>query len=1155
MKATPAVPIALRGLQRSPSRARLALFGSTGTAALADFRAPARGRRAERVPAVLCVAAAVLAATLLLGASSALAAAPPIVTVEDASSPSYLTAQVKGTVDPGGEATTYRFQYATQADFSDAVNGIEVIELEGTGPQTVEGELTGLAPNTTYHLRLLAENAESAGVPAEAVAPDTFTTLAVQAPTLTIADAAEVHSTTAKATGTVELAQNDPAFNSSCQFQYATAEDFSNAAQVACEPETVLASEAQPVSVKADLTGLIPGTTYHLRLLAANSGGPAEITAAHTFATEAIEPLIDATYSTAPSKTEVTLQARVNPGGAPTGFHFEYLTAQQYEEDGGSFGAGTVSAPEPDESAGSDFADHTVEAALEGLQPDTAYRYRVVLASEKSPPGATIGPARSFHTASDLAACPQNEQLRRENTSTALPDCRAYELVSPVEKGGLSFLGNVAVTDAGGEHAIVTGGSRNALLSTAVSWMLQTRTPNGWSGVQIGPPPAAGSNFQQQGTVSFNAVSEDFSRFAFQMAMPLDPRDVTHGYSEYVRSGPAGPFNWTTGPPAPALPLTEPGECENGQLESRFCTTNRAIFAGASSDIRDLVWGQYHPLLAPPAALPGSLPDTHEHGYEVYESVGGIPQLTGLVPAGPESQCGPLQGSCVVPPCGAAMGNEAGGEFPHGFAPIAGAVSGSGSQVIFTSPDPSTEGTEGCAPPEIYLREDGTRTLQASASERPSGDPNGPQQKVYAGSSEEGGHIDTIFFTSHEELTEDADTGGADEGNDLYAYTLPAGSQPGQLVDLTPENNTPGPKGAPEVTFLGASNSGKLVYFTASSQLTAEPNAQGQAAQPGSSNLYLYDAATGQTTFIAPGKGLNPPHVGLGYGTARERQLTSQLTPDGSHLVFLSSERLTEYDNAGPECKGKLVDGQPVREPGPCAEVYLYSAAANSYLCVSCDPTGAPPAGSASLPRAVVEGFGPFSSAAPGTLRAPRAISDDGARVFFSSPDRLTAEAPPLTTTRSGVIAIQEWEYEPNAYEYEAGGVHLIAPAAVLLTSTPTGRDVLFDTFGRLTPQDDDNSPDIYDARVDGGFPAPAPTACSGISCQPAPGGAPATAAIGSATFAGSGNVAPRGSNARKLSKALKACRKKKSKTARKRCESEAKQRFGSRASKSRGGK
>jgi hypothetical protein len=703
-----------------------------------------------------------------------------------------------------------------------------------------------------------------------------------------------------------------------------------------------------------------------------------------------------------------------------------------------------------------------------------------------------------------------------DSAISTLPDNRAYEMVSPIEKGGLSVLPNLAVADVGGERVIVDGGSKNALLSSGASWIADTRTPTGWSGVQIGPAPTAAADFFRQAEVSLNGVSEDFSSFAFQSVMPLDLRDTTGGMGEYIRTGPSGPFEWVTGPPAPALPVSEPGECEGG-LEPVNCTTDRSAFAGASSDLHDIVWGQYHPLLAPPASLSGYPADTHEHGYEVYESVNGVDQLVGLVPAGSERECGPSHENCVVPPCGAAMGNEGGGavnEFGEtaafGFAPVAGAVSRYGSQVIFTSPDPVPykEATHGCAPPEIFLRESGTATIQVSASHKAGGDPSGSKEKVYAGSSEEGGHLNTAFFISKEEMTEDANTGGADEGIALYAYTLAAGLQPEKLVDLTPVNNTPGPSGVAEVVFLGASTDGKLVYFTAASVLTAEPNSHGLTAKPGESNLYLYDATTRRTTFIAHGAGLAPPHIGLQYdpNPPAGGRLTSELTPDGRHLVFTSSERLSEYNNVGPECSGHANNGEPIREPGPCGEVYLYTVADNSLACLSCNPSGAPPAGSARLPERFVE-TPLYPGLEPGTLPVPKAISDDGSRVFFSSPDQLTGEVPPPATTNgpSEPLAIN-WEFEPNVFEYEAGGVHLIAPAAVLLTTTSSGRDVFFDTLRQLVPQDRDGSPDVYDAREGGGFPVLAPSACSEGSCQGVPGSAPIFATPATATFSGPGN-------------------------------------------------
>jgi hypothetical protein len=676
----------------------------------------------------------------------------------------------------------------------------------------------------------------------------------------------------------------------------------------------------------------------------------------------------------------------------------------------------------------------------------------------------------------------------------ALPDNRAYELVSPVEKGGNSYMPNLAVAAASGEQVIVDGGPANSLLSSDASWMLETRTATGWSGVQVGPPPASGTEengFEQRST-ALAAVSEDFSSFAFQTYMGLDPRDqpsppgVRSHFREhpaedvptsdvYVRPSPSEPFAWASGPPAPIVKTAElrQPECI---AEPFFCATNNAVFAGGSSDLRTIVWSQLAPLVAAPASLAGSPADTHQHGSEVYASTDGVDQrLVGLVPAS-GSECGVGLGSCVVPSCGAAMGNAIGirsAPVFNSFAPTEGAVSGDGSQVVFTSPEPAVEREPGCHPGEIYVREGDTTTVQVSASQRTGGDPHGPRPKLYADATQEAGEIDTVFFTSSEELTNNANTGSEDQGSDLYAYSMATG----KLTDITPDSNPADANGASVIAFIDASTDGSIVYFTATGVLSPEPNSQGETAQGGVSNLYVYDANTDTTRFVAPGNRIE------GVRSAKEAlfpkdALTSQATPDGQHLVFLSSEHITSYDNAGS------------------AEVYLYDEASNRVVCVSCNPSSAPPSSSASLGEQMEAG-GHFSAVAdPYTLPPTRFVSDNGERVFFDSPDQLTPDAPPPTPGKL------------NVYEYENGHLYLIAPAAALATITPSGNDVFFYTADQLVAQDRDGTADTYDARVDGGFPTLAPPACSGTSCQGAPAPAPIFETPAGVTFHGaSGNV------------------------------------------------
>jgi hypothetical protein len=111
-------------------------------------------------------------------------------------------------------------------------------------------------------------------------------------------------------------------------------------------------------------------------------------------------------------------------------------------------------------------------------------------------------------------------------------------------------------------------------------------------------------------------------------------------------------------------------------------------------------------------------------------------------------------------------------------------------------------------------------------------------------------------------------------------------------------------------------------------------------------------------------------------------------------------------------------------------------------------------------------------------------------------------------------------EFANNVYEWHEGDVHLISDGHDLTTDfagassvklvgvDPSGADVFFTTGDPLSAADDDDLIDIYDARIDGGFPAPAiPASCSGDGCQPAPSAPPSEPAPATPFFTGPGNL------------------------------------------------
>ena len=65
------------------------------------------------------------------------------------------TARLTGTVDPNGAATTFQFQYGPTSAYG-AVTPEQTIA--GDGKKTITADVSGLAPATTYHYRLIGRN-------------------------------------------------------------------------------------------------------------------------------------------------------------------------------------------------------------------------------------------------------------------------------------------------------------------------------------------------------------------------------------------------------------------------------------------------------------------------------------------------------------------------------------------------------------------------------------------------------------------------------------------------------------------------------------------------------------------------------------------------------------------------------------------------------------------------------------------------------------------------------------------------------------------------------------------------------------------------------------------------------------------------------------
>ena len=99
----------------------------------------------------------ILATILFLALLPGVAAAqePAAVTTGPAEAVTHSTATLTGTVDPNGQARSYRFEFGTTTAY-----GLQTAARTtgaGDAPEDVAGDLAGLAPATTYHYRLVAD--------------------------------------------------------------------------------------------------------------------------------------------------------------------------------------------------------------------------------------------------------------------------------------------------------------------------------------------------------------------------------------------------------------------------------------------------------------------------------------------------------------------------------------------------------------------------------------------------------------------------------------------------------------------------------------------------------------------------------------------------------------------------------------------------------------------------------------------------------------------------------------------------------------------------------------------------------------------------------------------------------------------------------------
>jgi hypothetical protein len=450
------------------------------------------------------------------------------------------------------------------------------------------------------------------------------------------------------------------------------------------------------------------------------------------------------------------------------------------------------------------------------------------------------------------------------------------------------------------------------------------------------------------------------------------------------------------------------------------------------------------------------------------------------------------QGAPVNPGC-MGLGGERSGEKGSMF----NAISSDGNEIFFTAKAisalcTSSEGTE--LGSQLFVRLNGERTVEVS---RPLGlcraEHGGAEDEVpcqgaaerppaiFQGASEDGARV---FFTTEASLSgEDMDA-----ASDLYIATVGCPvSKPvcavaeRQVTTIQLVSKHEGGQPADIQGVVRVAPNGARVYFVARGDLlpVTRVSALEQEGRPapvaGADNLYVYNTASGELTFVADlcsgpdasgsmEDGACPSSLDAEGGGSNDTMLwrgsgpEAQSTADGHFLVFATYAQLVRI---GPQA-----------DTDNAKDIYRYDAQTDDVERISLGEDGHhengngndETVGTSEQQRAINSdatiSYGHIGIGFAANLEqhelGSRAISEDGSRIVFRTTE-------PLAVGASNGLE--------DAYEWHDGAVSLLSGGSAVqpvekVVISPTGDDAFFTTVEKLVSQDTDGAVDVYDARL-----------------------------------------------------------------------------------------
>jgi hypothetical protein len=540
-----------------------------------------------------------------------------------------------------------------------------------------------------------------------------------------------------------------------------------------------------------------------------------------------------------------------------------------------TFFAGASQAPSIPVALGTGQVPLLASVTVSGLLPATTYRFRVLAGSAE---GTATGSSESFQT-----LAPAME---------ALPDGRAYELVSPNQKNGGEVLpAEPDVASCGSEckpglaaHRFPVQVSPSGdgiayqgqpfLLNEGASEFdeyISTRGAAGWTTTSLSPPLAGDA-----GSGGFEAFGLDSS---------LSTAIVFAQNQSLTEEAPLGFPNLFEEPSSNRFDLRPILKSPPANRSAGFPGHFEMIYVGATPDHSRIFFEANDALTANSPVAPAAV-DGGAGKLNLYEWAGGQLRLVNVQPGNNESIPGATLGS----------GYQLSQTQPR-VTDFAHAISADGTKVFWSA-----------ANGQVYVREDAERTLEIPdhAGKFLSASANG--RKVLLSD----GHLYDL------ETGVDTDLTGGQGGFEGIA---------GQSEDLG------------------------TIYLVDTAVLTATPNNRGASPESGEYNLYAWSA--GAPSFVTTlARGANGPGdegTGLATFVAAPVARAAEASPDGRWLAFNSFASATGANTRGACSFDPAL--QKYVGSVPCQEVYLYDSQTGSLACPSCNPAGSPPLGGSFLRR------------------------------------------------------------------------------------------------------------------------------------------------------------------------------------------------------------